>query len=76
MQVLDSCKLFVFQALYQDNISKNRGVVLLGSIGYGKTAVLEQMLEFSCFGRGIGGLIESSRGMYIEFFHVTYSTGN
>ena len=33
------------------------GVVLSGGVGFGKTAILEQLVEHSCFAEGRGGLV-------------------
>ena len=43
----------------QDASPKNKGVVISGAIGYGKTAVIEQLIEYSCFGEGVGGLVQT-----------------
>ena len=49
----------LFQELMQDASPKNKGVVISGAIGYGKTAVIEQLIEYSCFGEGVGGLVQT-----------------
>lgn len=47
------------QALNSEPTSDQpRGMVVSGGLGAGKTAVIEQLVLFSCFGDGKGGLIE------------------
>ncbi len=43
----------------QDNSPKNKGVVISGGIGFGKSAIIEQLIEYSHFGEDNGGLIAS-----------------
>lgn len=42
--------LFYLQALNCEWSSQTRGVVLQGEVGSGKTAVIEQLIDYSCFG--------------------------
>ena len=44
-----------------DNPQRNRGVVISGGVGCGKTAVLEQLLEQSAFETGMCGLVSSGK---------------
>ncbi|XP_041372290.1 protein TANC1-like isoform X2 [Gigantopelta aegis] len=37
--------------------SRSPGVVLQGHIGSGKTAIVEQLVDYSCFGDGKGGIV-------------------
>ena len=46
------------QELTSDNVSKNRGAVITGGVGFGKTAIIELLIEYSCYGKGQGGLVE------------------
>ena len=46
----------MFQIFY-DGTENSRGVVVTGGVGCGKTAIVEQLMEYSCFGEGRGGLI-------------------
>ncbi|ELU09083.1 hypothetical protein CAPTEDRAFT_174663, partial [Capitella teleta] len=39
------------QELYRETSPKNKGVVLVGGVGSGKTAVIQQLMEHSCFGQ-------------------------
>lgn len=41
-----------------------RGVVISGGIGAGKTAILEQLIDCSCFGDGRSGLVEGKYFIY------------
>lgn len=42
----------LLQELYRETSPKNKGVVLVGGVGCGKTAIIEQLIELSCFGEG------------------------
>ena len=54
-----------------------RGVVISGGIGAGKTAVMEQLIDCSCFGDGKSGFIEGSgHRLHQDRFHsngINYS---
>ncbi|XP_052091022.1 protein TANC2-like [Mytilus californianus] len=54
-----------------------RGVVISGGIGAGKTAIMEQLIDCSCFGDGRSGLVEgSSHRLHQDRFHsngINYS---
>ncbi|XP_071101400.1 protein TANC1-like isoform X2 [Haliotis cracherodii] len=39
--------------------TRSQGVTLTGHIGSGKTAILEQLVNYSCFGDGKGGIISN-----------------
>lgn len=62
----------LFQVLAGEMTS--RGVVISGGIGAGKTAIIEQLLDCSCFGDGKSGLIEGNGSLKIAFFIYTYFT--
>ena len=55
--------LFSLQELSSENLQRNRGVVITGGVGSGKTAILEQLLEQSAFETGACGLVSS--GTYV-----------
>lgn len=43
------------KALNSEWSSQTQGIVLQGDVGSGKTAVIEQLLEYSCFGNKTQG---------------------
>ena len=51
-----------------DNPQKNRGVVISGGVGCGKTAVLEQLLEQSAFETGVCGLIPAGKRENFNYY--------
>ena len=75
--------VFLFQALNSEPTSDQpRGVVISGGIGAGKTAVMEQLIDCSCFGDGKSGLIEGKyicynfiqmRGLQVKVFKATFN---
>ncbi len=46
-----------------DNSLHNKGVVITGGVGFGKTAILEQLIEQSFFETGNCGLVNAAAGM-------------
>jgi len=46
-------------------VDATKGVAIIGTTGSGKTAILEQLMEHSCFGDGQGGIIQNT-GKVVE----------
>ncbi len=49
-----------------DNPQHNKGVIITGGVGFGKTAVLEQLIEQSFFETGNCGLVNAAAGNYCK----------
>ncbi|XP_055957363.1 protein TANC1 isoform X2 [Patella vulgata] len=43
-----------------DGPNRSQGVILLGSTGSGKSAIIEQLIDYSCFGDGKGGILSQT----------------
>lgn len=54
--------LMCLQVLNGEGPTRSQGVTLTGHIGSGKTAILEQLVNYSCFGDGKGGIISNGGG--------------
>ncbi|CAH1775583.1 unnamed protein product [Owenia fusiformis] len=55
---------WVFKEIEQELIQepKHKGVVIMGNMGFGKTAIAEQLVNYSCFGEGQSGLVINGVG--------------
>ncbi|XP_064644495.1 protein TANC2-like isoform X5 [Lineus longissimus] len=45
--------------LNQEDSSNSQGVIIMGGVGFGKSAIVEQLVAYSCFGDGNTGLVEN-----------------
>lgn len=52
-------------------VPKSKGVVVTGGVGFGKTAIVEQLVEYSPFGSGHGGLVEECGEVFLRTYGVT-----
>ena len=49
----------IFQLLNSESVADHSsGVILVGDLGTGKTAIIEQLVAHSCFGDGRGGIVK------------------
>lgn len=54
------------QALTNDDMSKNRGVMITASVGVGKTSLAEVLVNYSCSGSHLPMLVHLN-GLFIEY---------
>ena len=54
--------MYTFQEL-RDTGSKHKGLVITGGIGFGKTAIVDVLMEYSCFGSARTQLVQPAAGM-------------
>ena len=57
--VNQSITCMIFQLLNSESVADHSsGVILVGDLGTGKTAIIEQLVAHSCFGDGRGGIVK------------------
>ena len=57
----------IFQLLNSESVADHpSGVILVGDLGTGKTAIIEQLVAQSCFGDGRGGIVKGWLCFFLE----------